>query len=146
MNKTKLTLLLLTALLAGVCLGFFTNSAIIRARIRKFSQIPANLPEHITNRLTERLKLDDTQRAEVLAVFKAHETRMQETRAQSQALIDAMIEEVRVEISRHLTPVQQEEHKKLLAEMRLRQHNHRALLRAFPPPPPKENGASNGNE
>ena len=53
MRKTKLTLLLLAALLVGVCLGFFGNSAIIRARIQKFSQIPANMPEHITAKLTE---------------------------------------------------------------------------------------------
>ena len=61
MPKTKLILLLLAALLTGVCLGFFGNSAIIRARIRHFSQIPENMPRHITARLTERLHLDPQQ-------------------------------------------------------------------------------------
>lgn len=134
MRKTKLTLLLLAALLVGVCLGFFGNSAIIRARIQKFSQIPANMPEHITAKLTERLELDATQQQQVLAVFKAYETRMEETRQQRRALIDALLEEVRVEIAQHLTPEQQEEHKKMLAEMGQRHRDARALMRAFPSP------------
>lgn len=134
MRKTKLTLLLLAALLVGVCLGFFGNSAIIRARIQKFSQIPANMPEHITAKLTERLDLDATQQQQVLAVFKAYETRMEETRQQRRALIDALLEEVRVEIAQHLTPEQQEEHKKMLSEMGQRHRDARALMRAFPPP------------
>lgn len=134
MRKTKLTLLLLAALLVGVCLGFFGNSAIIRARIQKFSQIPANMPEHITAKLTERLELNDEQQQQVLAVFKAYETRMEETRQQRRALIDALLEEVRVEIAQHLTPEQQEEHKKMLAEMGQRHRDARALMRAFPPP------------
>ncbi len=134
MRKTTLTLLLLAALLVGVCLGFFGNSAIIRARIQKFSQIPANMPEHITAKLTERLDLDATQQQQVLAVFKAYETRMEETRQQRRALIDALLEEVRVEIAQHLTPEQQEEHKKMLAEMGQRHRDARALMRAFPPP------------
>ena len=134
MRKTKLTLLLLAALLVGVCLGFFGNSAIIRARIQKFSQIPANMPEHITAKLTERLELNDEQQQQVLAVFKAYETRMEETRQQRRALIDALLEEVRVEIAQHLTPEQQEEHKKMLAEMDQRHRDARALMRAFPPP------------
>ena len=134
MRKTKLTLLLLAALLVGVCLGFFGNSAIIRARIQQFSQIPANMPEHITAKLTERLELDATQQQQVLAVFKAYETRMEETRQQRRALIDALLEEVRVEIAQYLTPEQQEEHKKMLAEMDQRHRDARALMRAFPPP------------
>ena len=134
MRKTKLTLLLLAALLVGVCLGFFGNSAIIRARIQKFSQIPANMPEHITAKLTERLDLNDEQQRQVLAVFKAYETRMEETRQQRRALIDALLEEVRGEIAQHLTPEQQEEHKKMLAEMGQRHRDARALMRAFPPP------------
>ena len=134
MRKTKLTLLLLAALLVGVCLGFFGNSAIIRARIQKFSQIPANMPEHITAKLTERLDLNDEQQRQVLAVFKAYETRMEETRQQRRALIDALLEEVRVEIAQYLTPEQQEEHKKMLAEMDQRHRDARALMRAFPPP------------
>ena len=34
MRNTKLILLLLAALLIGMCAGFYINSAIIRARIR----------------------------------------------------------------------------------------------------------------
>ncbi len=132
MKKTKLTLLLLAALFIGVALGFWGNSAIIRARIRRYSQLPANMPEYITNRLTERLQLNDEQRQQVLAVFLTHEDRMRETREQSRALIDNLIEEVRLEIARHLTPEQQEEHKRILEEMKERRESSRAVIRAFP--------------
>ena len=133
MRKTKLTLLLLAALLVGVCLGFFGNSAIIKARIQKYSQIPENMPEHITAKLTERLALDAEQQEQVLAVLKAYEGRMEETRQQRRALIDALLEEVRLEIAKHLTPEQQAEHKKMLEEMDQRRRDTRALIRAYPP-------------
>ena len=133
MRKTKLTLLLLAALLVGVCLGFFGNSAIIKARIQKYSQIPENMPEHITQKLTDRLDLDAEQQVQVLAVFKAYEGRMEETRQQRRALIDALLEEVRLEIAKHLTPEQQAEHKKMLEEMDQRRRDTRALIRAYPP-------------
>ena len=133
MRKTKLTLLLLAALLVGVCLGFFGNSAIIKARIQKYSQIPENMPEHITAKLTERLDLDAEQQVQVLAVLKAYEGRMEETRQQRRALIDALLEEVRLEIAKHLTPEQQAEHKKMLEEMDQRRRDTRALIRAYPP-------------
>lgn len=142
MRKTKLTLLLLAALLAGVCLGFFGNSAIIKARIQQYSQIPAHMPEHLTAKLTERLDLNAGQQAQVLAVFQAYEGRMEETRQQRRALLDALLEEVRVEIAKHLTPAQQEEHKKMLAEMDQRHRERKALMRAFPPGPTNGTSAS----
>ncbi len=140
MRKTKLTLLLLAALLVGVCLGFFGNSAIIKARIQQYSQIPAHMPEHITAKLTDRLELDAEQQVQVLAVFKAYEGRMEETRQQRRALIDALLEEVRLEIAKHLTPEQQEEHKKMLEEMDQRRRETRALIRAYPPPESTNSG------
>ena len=137
MRKTKLILLLLAALLTGVFVGFKANDAIIRARIQRFSQMPADMPAHIAGRLTERLKLTPEQQAQVLAILRTHEARMEETRVQSRLLIDNFIEEVRIEIAQHLTPEQQAEHKRILAEMQQRRLNDHALRRALPPPPPK---------
>ena len=134
MRKTQLTLLLLAALLAGVCIGFFGNSAIIRARIKRFSEAPANMPAHITEKLTKRLHLDSTQQEQVLAVFMAYEPRMKENREQSRANFQALLEEMRQQIAQHLTPEQREEHKKMLAELDQRMQENRALMRAFPPP------------
>lgn len=139
MPKTKLTLLLLTALLAGVCLGFFGYSAIIRARIRHFSQIPENMPRHITERLTERLQLDAVQQEQVLAVFLAYESRLQETREQSRAAFRALRDEMSAEIARHLTPAQAAEHRKMLEELDQRFRENRALLRALSPSPAQTN-------
>ena len=133
MPKTKLALLLLAALLAGVCLGFFANSAIIKARIRSYSQMPADLPGHITARLTERLQLDAEQQKQVRAVFAAYEERMQETREKSRAMYDSLLAEMSIQIDQYLTPEQKEEHLKLLAELDQRNREIRALLRAYPP-------------
>lgn len=134
MKKTKLSLLLISALLIGVCIGFFVNSAIIRARIQQFSQIPANMPERITRKLTQRLDLDAQQQQQVLAVFVSYEDRMAETREKSRAMFDAILDEMRLEIGQHLTPEQREEHKKMLAELGQRMRDNRALMRAYPPP------------
>ena len=106
MPKTKLALLLLAALLAGVCLGFFANSAIIKARIRGYSQMPADLPGHITARLAERLQLDAEQQKQVRAVFAAYEERMQETREKSRAMYDSLLAEMSIQIDQYLTPEQ----------------------------------------
>ena len=90
MRKTKLTLLLLAAMLVGVCVGFFAYDAVIRARIQHFSQIPGNMPEHIVARLTERLKLDTDQQAAVRAIVQSYDARLQEAREQSRATLDAL--------------------------------------------------------
>ena len=142
MRKTKLALLLLAALLVGVCIGFYGYGAVIQARIQRFSRIPDNLPQHITGKLTERLGLDADQQEKVLAVFLSYEGRMKETREQSQALLQALMEEMRSEVQRHLTPAQIEEHNKILQELDQRHRDNRALMRAFPAPAGKTNAPS----
>lgn len=144
MRKTKLTLLLLAALLVGVCLGFYGNSAIIRARIQRFSQIPDNMPQHITDKLTERLGLDAAQREQVLAVLLAYQSRLKETREKSRAMFDDLLQEMSSEIDGHLTPAQIEEHKKIRAELEQRRRDNQNLMRAFPATAPKDSGATNG--
>ena len=134
MKQTKLALLLLAALLAGVCLGFSVNRAIIRARIRQFTETPVNMPEHITQRLVDRLELNAEQTEQVRSVLTAYQARMEETRKQSRALFAGRIEEMRVEIAQYLTPAQQEEHKKMLAELDQRIRDNQELIRAYPPP------------
>ncbi len=135
MKATKLILLLLAALLIGVCIGFRANNAILQRRIERYSRIPDNMPEHITNRMTERLGLDEQQRQNVLALLKTHEDRMKETRERSRAMIDDMIEEMRVEIAQFLTPEQAEKHKQILEELRIRRQERESLRRAVTPPP-----------
>ena len=139
MRKTKLTLLLLAAMLIGVCVGFFSYDAVIRARIRHFSQIPGNMPEHITQRLTERLKLDAGQQAAVRAIVESYDARLQETREQNRATLDALFAGMRGEIAVHLTPEQKAEHDKMVAELQQRRQENRDLRRALditPPAPP----------
>lgn len=136
MKKTKLTLLLLAALLVGVCLGFLGNRAIIRARIARFSRIPGNVPEHIVHKLTERLKLDAAQQEQVRAVVQAHDIRLQEAREQSRATFEALMADMRADVAKHLTPEQQAEHEKLIAELEQRHRQSRDLMRAMRPFPP----------
>lgn len=134
MRKTKLALLLLAALLAGVCIGFFGNGVVIRARIRHFSQIPGNVPEHIVSMLTKRLDLDAAQQVQVRAIVQAYDVRLKEAREQSRATFDALMGEMRAEVSERLTPEQREEHRRVLAELDQRHRDNRALMRAFSPP------------
>lgn len=134
MKQTKLALLLLAALLAGVCIGFSVNRAIIRARIRQFTETPVNMPEHITQRLVDRLALNAEQTEQVRSVLVAHQARMEETRKQSRAMFAGLVEEMRVEIAQYLTPEQQEEHKIFLAELDQRIRDNQELIRAYPPP------------
>ncbi|HRT05238.1 MAG TPA: hypothetical protein P5204_06030 [Kiritimatiellia bacterium] len=141
MRKTKLTLLLLAAMLVGVCVGFFAYDAVIRARIRHFSQIPGNMPEHITQKLTERLKLDAAQQTAVRAIVQSYDARLQEAREQSRAVLDEIFSGMRGEIAVHLTPEQQAEHAKLIAELEQRRQENRALRRALDLPPPGHPGA-----
>ena len=108
----------------------------IRARIRHFSQIPENMPQHITDKLTERLKLDSAQQQQVLAVLTNYDARLTQTREQSRAMFDALMQEMTVQIDQYLTPAQILEHKKMLDELEQRRRDNRALMRAYPPPPP----------
>ena len=141
MRKTKLTLLLLAAMLVGVCLGFFAYDAVIRARIRPFSQIPGNMPEHIVARLTERLELDADQQTAVRAIVQSYDARLQEVREQNRAALDELFTGMRGEIAVHLTPEQKAEHEKLVAELEQRRQENRALRRALDLPPPGHPGA-----
>ena len=136
MRKTKLTLLLLAAMLIGVCIGFFSYDAVIRARIRHYSQIPGNMPEHVVARLTERLKLDADQQAAVRAIVQSYDGRLQETREQNRAVLDAIFTGMRGEIDVHLTPEQKAEHDKMVAELQQRRQENRDLRRALDIPPP----------
>ena len=142
MRKTKLTLLLLAALLVGVCLGFFANDAVIRARVRHYSQIPGNMPEHVTQKLAERLELDADQQAAVRAILQSYDGRLQDARDQSRATLDALMADMRSEVAAHLTPEQKIEQAKMIAEFKLRRQADRDLRRALraPPPAPADSG------
>ena len=142
MRKTKLTLLLLAALLVGVCIGFYGNNAIIQARIRHFSRIPGNMSEHLTQKLTARLELDAAQQTAVRAILQSYDGRLQEARDQSRATLDALLEGMRSEVAAHLTPEQKIEQAKMIAEFEQRRQADRDLRRALraPPPAPASSG------
>ena len=142
MRKTKLTLLLLAALLVGVCLGFYGNNSIIQARIRHFSRIPGNMSEHLTQKLTDRLELDAAQQEAVRAILLSYDGRLQEARDQSRATLDALLAGMRSEVAAHLTPAQKVEQEKMIAEFEQRRQADRDLRRAMraPPPAPANSG------
>ena len=131
MPKTKLTLLLLAALLLGACLGFYINDAIIRARIRSYSQIPENMPQHITGLLTKRLDLTPEQQQQVLAVLNSYRDCMAQAREQTRNLFTSLLQEITAEVDQHLTPEQVAEHKKMLDELQKRRQDNHALRRAY---------------
>lgn len=142
MRKTKLTLLLLAALLVGVCIGFYANNAVIQARIRHFSRIPGNMPEHLAQKLTERLELDAAQQEAVRAILVSYDGRLQEARDQSRATLDALFAGMRGEIAAHLNPEQKLEQQKMIAEFEQRRQSNRDLRRALRVPSPATTNAA----
>lgn len=143
MRKTKLTLLLFAALLIGICVGFYANSAIIRARIRAYNQIPANMPQHVTDRLTQRLDLTPSQREQVLATLLSYQDHMAATREKNRAMFAELLAEVTAQIDQHLTPEQQVEHANLQAEISARRRETRTIKRALATPHAEEKPHNN---
>lgn len=131
MKTTKLLLLLLTALLVGVCIGFFTNSAIIRARIRRYSEIRAHRSAHIIGMLTKHLALTEEQQSQIRGIVLTYETRITEAQKQSEALYKAPLEEMADAITPCLTPKQQEAYKQMRSAHRRNHQQSRALMSAF---------------
>jgi len=141
MKTTKLLLLLLTALLIGVCIGFFSNSAIIRARIRQFSEIRANRSAHIIEKLTKHLELTEEQQGQLHSVVLTYEVRITEAHEKSQALFQSPLEEMAEAITPYLTPKQQDAYKKMRSTHHQRHQKSRALMSAFPSDAPTDKAA-----
>jgi len=132
MKTTKLLLLLLTALLVGVCIGFFTNSAIIRARIRHFSEIRVHRSAHIIGMLTEHLELTEEQQSQIRGIVLTYETQITEAQKQSEALYNAPLEKMADTITPYLTPKQQDVYTQMRLTHQRRHQKSRALMSAFP--------------
>lgn len=130
LQKTTLALLLLGGVLVGFCIGFQTNAAIIRSRVRTLSGPAENMPAILTGKLTELLGLDEAQRTTVLGIMERHETRMREVRERRRAEVDGMIAELDAELQAEFTPEQREIHAKYLEDLRRRGAENRKLRRA----------------
>lgn len=128
--KATLALLLLGAALAGFCVGFQTNAAIIRSRVRALSGPAGNMPAVLTGKLTEVLGLDAAQQAAVLAIMERHDVRMREARERRRAEVDAMVAELDAELQAQFTPEQQALHEKYLEKLRRKGEENRKLRRA----------------
>jgi len=131
MRKTKLTLLLFAALLAGVCIGFYVNDAIIRARVRRYSQIPANLADHISEKLAAGLDLNPIQQEQIRLLALAYEERFQDARERSRALRHEVTDDLLEQIQILLTPEQQAAYDDMMERMEARHRETRALRRAM---------------
>ncbi|MDR0994613.1 MAG: hypothetical protein LBN38_08665 [Verrucomicrobiota bacterium] len=137
MQKIKWTLLLLAILLSGVCAGFYANTLVMRTRIRHFSRVPANLPEHITHKLTRTLHLNPTQQEKVRQTIMKHHLLIEEAWAEKHATFQQLMRNMRNEISVLLTPEQQAAYQNHLDKLDQERENRQHLRQgAFPPPPP----------
>ena len=129
LNKATLAFLLLAAALAGFCGGFLANGAVIRARVRRISAIPDDMPAFLTGRLSDLLGLDASQQDAIHGIFERHEDRMKEERERGRATVDAMVAELDSEIGAVLTPEQRKIHDEQLARLRQRARENRQLRR-----------------
>ncbi len=143
MAKTKFILLLTAVLLAGVCLGFYADRLIIHSRIRHFSRVPADLPRHITSKLTHELTLTEQQQTDILAILQVHNEKMQAAHESTRTLFTELSQAMRQEVSSQLTPEQQERYRLVLERLDERRKNNRQMRRAVgaPPPPPPATAA-----
>ncbi len=132
MRTTKLILLLLTALLIGVCIGFFTNSAIIKARVRRYREIPAHLSEHIMERMTARLDLTAEQEQDIQKQVDVFVEQREEQRRTRKAQNAGHMAELGRGIAQHLTPEQQVTFAAMMEKVGPRREASRDLMRAIP--------------
>ena len=130
LKKANLFLLLLAALIAGFCIGFHTNAAIIRARVRKLSTMPENMPAYLTDKLTKLLDLDEAQQGAVREIMERHDAKMQEARARGREIVDGLVGDLNAEIEEQLTPEQRKIHAEHIEKMRQRGQENRQLRRA----------------
>ena len=130
LKKANLALLLLGAGLVGFCIGFQTNAAVVRARVRAISTLPENMPAFLTDRLTEVLCLDGEQRTAIQNIMERHDAKMKEARARGRAEVDALVAELDAAIDEQLTPEQKVKQRKYLAEIRKKAQENRQLKRA----------------
>ncbi len=130
LRKATLVLILLGAALAGFCIGFQTNAAIIRARVRRLSGPAENMPALLTDNLAKVLGLDEAQKTAVLGIMERHDVRMREARERRRAEVDAMVAELDAELQAEFTPEQKARHEKYLEELRRKGEENRKLRRA----------------
>lgn len=130
LKKANLALLLLGAGLVGFCIGFQTNAAVVRARVRAISTLPENMPAFLTDRLTEVLGLDGEQRTAIRDIMERHDAKMKEARARGRAEVDALVAELDAAIDEQLTPEQKVKQRKYLDEIRKKAQENRQLKRA----------------
>ena len=131
MRTTKLILLLLTALLVGVCIGFFTNSAIIKARVRRYQEIPAHLSEHIMEKMTGG-DLTEAQQLEIQKQVDDYVQQRKEQRGIRKAQQAERMAELSRKIAQHLTPEQDEQFKVMMEKVGPRRKASHDLMRAIP--------------
>ena len=129
-KKANLFLLLLAALIAGFCIGFHTNAAIIRARVRRISTLPENMPAYLTEKLTKLLELDGEQQAAIREIMERHDAKMQEARARGLEIVDGLVADLNAEVEAQLTPEQRKIHAEHIEKMRQRGRENRQLRRA----------------
>ncbi len=132
MRTTKLILLLLTALLIGVCMGFFTNSAIIKARVRRYREIPTHLSEHIMERMTARLDLTAEQQQDIQKQVDLYVSQREEQCQTRKAQNTGHMAELGRGIAQHLTPEQQATFKTMMEKAGPRRQAGQDLMRAIP--------------
>jgi Spy/CpxP family protein refolding chaperone len=132
MKTTKLILLLLTALLVGVCIGFFTNSAIIKARVRHYQEIPSHLSEHIMEKMTAGLDLTAGQQAAIQKQVDLFVEQRGEQCSTRKAKNAEQMAEMSRGVLQHLTPEQQMQFKTMMEKVGPRRKASRDLIHAIP--------------
>ena len=123
MNKTKaIFAILLVFILGSVCGGLVTHM-VYRQRMDSMIRDGHGVhEEHIVQRLTKRLDLDNGQVGQVRAIIHETHTAISEMRRKNQPQVETLITESQRRIGALLKPEQKAEFEKLIAERKARRH------------------------
>lgn len=132
MKKWKLYTGLILVFVLGVVAGSLGNRYIHKHRFERFRKEPGARKTLFVERLTRKLNLTEEQKKVFEGIVSRMDERMQEHRSQVRSEVKAIIDEGFSQMSRHLTPEQQEE----LDKMRKRARRFPGLRPEPPPPPP----------
>ncbi len=121
MKNVKAILGVLLIFLLGIACGAVATHMAYKSRMENFvSGRPGMREEILLKRLSDRLQLDEQQRAAVQTIIHGTQAEMKEIRKQFRPQMKIVLEKSRVEVRKILRPDQQKKYDQFIAERHAR--------------------------
>ena len=123
MNKTKAIFAIMLVFILGSVCGALVTHMVYRQRMDAISSGDHGVrEEHLVERLTRRLDLDNVQIEQVRAIIHETHSAIREMHRKNQPQVETLIAESQRRISSLLKPEQKAEFDRLIAERKARRH------------------------